>query len=179
MKGLDDPQDRIISGAPKGWEMDDHGAVVYVIAPDENGPCKIGMTQNVGLRLIGIQVGCWMPLAVFSTRICFQRFGGHLGSLWTTMAIGAKYVEGETHKALKACDVHLHGEWFDVTAAEAAEAIEKSAKNKEAAAITLEQLCDIELEETATRLERDTHASLIKSLYQANSFARKSLDKIL
>lgn len=178
MAANDWAQESILQGNTGNWLEDDHGAVVYVIAPDENGPSKIGVSMNIGRRLANLQVGCWMPLAVFSTRICFKRFDGTLVSLWGQMDSGARYVEAKTHAKLKDCDAHLHGEWFDVSVAEAIQAVEKTAKLENAAAITLEQLCEIEVNEHANRLERDTHQTLIKALYQANAFARRSVDKL-
>lgn len=162
-----------------GSNMDDHGSVLYVIAPDENGPCKIGVTQNVGMRLSAIQIGCWMQLGVFAVRICFKRTGGHLTNLWSSMRFGADHVERQTHDALKDCEVHLRGEWFDVTVEEAVQAIQKAASQSEAAAITLEQLAATEMPEFSTTMEVHTRDSLVTSLLQANSFARKSVDRII
>lgn len=164
--------------ALRGWEMDDHGAVVYVIAPDENGPCKIGYTTNIGLRHSAIQVGCWLPLGVFAVRVCFKREGGHWGSLWESMVSGARYVESEVHAKLKELDCHLNGEWFDLTPKEAVQAVEKVSKENNAAALTLNQVAELELGPMATRLEKDTLASLTKSLYCANDFARRSLTRL-
>ncbi len=158
--------------------MDEHGAILYVIAPDENGPCKIGYTTNIGLRHTALQVGCWLPLGVFAVRVCFKRQGGHWKTLRSSMRAGARFVESEVHKKLKELDFHLRGEWFDVTPSEALEVVDKVAKENSAAAVSLDQVASVELGAASKQIEVDTLESLVKSLYAANDFAHTSLTKI-
>lgn len=155
--------------------LPDHLSVAYVMAPDENGPCKIGVTSNLELRLKTLQIGCWMPLSVYGVRIAFRR-DTDFTSLAKSAEAGAYRIEGMCHKNLKECGAHLHGEWFDVTAQEALKAITVSADKKGIAALSVEDVLGIDVPKTDGLMVR-AHHEICKSLIAANEFVKECLDR--
>lgn len=81
---------------------------VYVIGNEANGLHKIGYADNLGNRLSGLSVGSPVPL-----------FLRHF--LYFVDFLVAQRVEKEAHRIL--AEYRRRGEWFDVTAAQAGEAI--------------------------------------------------------
>lgn len=77
--------------------------LLYIIAPTEGGPCKIGYARNIRKRLSALQIGSFEKLQVFST--------------WTSQERSAQVCENQIHHRLKR--FHMRGEWFDVSVIEA------------------------------------------------------------
>jgi hypothetical protein len=69
---------------------------LYIIAEDDLGPCKIGISNNVDLRLTALQTGNPRRLTVFGRMECGD----------------ATALEEIAHEALE--EFRLSGEWFDV-----------------------------------------------------------------
>lgn len=84
---------------------------IYVVAPDGNWPCKVGISTNPYKRLIGLQTSVWKPLKVTS---CY----------WAKTIKEARELEKQVHKRLTSDNVWLHGEWFDMRPKDAREMIE-------------------------------------------------------
>lgn len=158
--------------------INDHPSLIYVIAPDENGPCKIGKTIQIAKRHQGIQVGSWLPLAVFGARLCLTSGAVNPGNLRTDLNQGAYAAEAATHKALKEMGLHMIGEWFDVTAQEALKAIEVACKKSGISAIGLDALISQEIPENEQGLVRKARENLIGTLMGVNSYCRETLDKL-
>ena len=163
---------------PRDLVLEKHLSIVYVIAPDENGPCKIGITANLQERLHGLQPGCWLPLRAHAVRACFRR-DLTIESLAKAMSSGARKVEEAVHRELTACDVRLCGEWFDISAGEAVQAIEVAAKKNECAAVSLSDLARIELPDTgvngpAARVQM----RLLKQLSNIGAFMNMTVDEV-
>lgn len=82
---------------------------VYVIG-DPEGPQKVGLAANVNRRLLHLQIGNHRPL------VCAARFD--------IAADQVGEVERYAHWLLR--PRHIRGEWFDVTPAEAGDAVRKA-----------------------------------------------------
>ena len=84
---------------------------IYVVSPDGNWPCKVGISTNPYKRLISLQTSVWKPLKV-------------IGCYWAKTVKEAREVEKQVHKRLSEDNVWLHGEWFDMRPKDAKEMIE-------------------------------------------------------
>lgn len=84
---------------------------LYVVAPDGQWPCKVGISVNPYKRLIGLQTSVWKPLKVMR---CY----------WTNSVAEARALEKAVHLRLSDDNVWLHGEWFDMRPKAATEMIE-------------------------------------------------------
>lgn len=78
---------------------------IYVIAPDENGPVKVGISANPYSRLSALQIGSAAELKVFAA-----------------FAVPSKEIalwfEGCFHDTQR--QRRIRGEWFDLSAPDAA-----------------------------------------------------------
>jgi hypothetical protein len=74
---------------------------VYVIAPIDGWPCKIGISTYALKRVMALQTSVWKQLEV---KFC--------GFVANTQA--AREIEQRCHKALTDQSKWLHGEWFDL-----------------------------------------------------------------
>lgn len=84
---------------------------VYVVTTDALWPCKIGVSTNPVKRLNALQTAHWRPLQITGYRYC-ETFKE------------ARAIEKATHERLKGEHKDLMGEWFDVRADAALEAME-------------------------------------------------------
>lgn len=83
---------------------------VYVIAPMDGWPCKIGVSTNPSKRVNTLQTACWKQLHV--AWCCF---------VGTVNA--ASKLEKQCHSALSDQGKWLHGEWFDMRPDKASELV--------------------------------------------------------
>lgn len=74
---------------------------IYVIAPADGWPCKIGISTAPRKRVAGLQTACWKQLDV--------KWCGFLANVQQ-----AKELERRAHRALTDQAKWLHGEWFDL-----------------------------------------------------------------
>lgn len=79
---------------------------VYAISPIEERPVKIGYTNNLRNRLIGIQTGNWNELYLR----CFTHVTKELAPLYPS----AGQLERDLHKILSRYRIR-YGEWFDIS----------------------------------------------------------------
>lgn len=86
---------------------------VYVVAPAEQRPVKIGYAWDLPARHVVIQTGNWNPLSVF-------------GVVWTPGYPVAARLESVAHDRLK--DRKIFGEWFDAPAGEVVELLDALCK---------------------------------------------------
>lgn len=155
----------------------DHACIVYVIAADPNGPCKIGITTNVMTRLISLQTGYWLPLRCWGFRMVIKRDGTNqypsmLKALWA----GARATESRCHTVLSEMDLRMVGEWFDVTAAEALAVVDKCAKERGAMAVSLQDVMGIQPDPGLDAAVAALHKKLARSMVEI-AYAT-SLDRI-
>lgn len=84
---------------------------IYIVAPDNDWPCKIGISANPRKRLLQLQTSVWRPIQVAR---CY----------WAETMREAKRLEAAVHRRLTEDSRWLHGEWFDMRPDEAAEMLE-------------------------------------------------------
>lgn len=84
---------------------------LYVVSPDGNWPCKVGISTNAYKRLVALQTSVWKPLKV-------------TGCYWLKTVKEARELEKQVHRRLTGDNVWLHGEWFDMRPKDAKEMIE-------------------------------------------------------
>lgn len=145
--------------------LGDHPAVVYVIAPSEEGPCKIGYSNNLQNRLSGLQTGCWEPLSIFSFRIgIFETGGADRLSFGKAINAGSKALERAAHRALTACELRLQGEWFDVNVQEAVAVLEKCARNEGLRSVSYADIAGAQIREGSDGTAALARHKLMKAL---------------
>lgn len=95
-----------------GRKASQGNAFVYVIEID-GGPVKIGRTNNSRLRLREFQMACPLPM-----KIAFQREMTQRQSVLVETAVHRRFRQAK-----------VRGEWFEVSAVDAAKAINEIAQN--------------------------------------------------
>jgi hypothetical protein len=149
-----------------------HIAVVYVIAPDENGPSKIGFTTDIGRRLVALQVGCWLPLQVHDIRLSIPKFEAQQTfNILQQAEVGARMAESAAHVALTECDLRLTGEWFDVTPKEAMQVIDKAGQGAKYRVVSVEHLASAFTSVSLDPYNARIHKALLKGLVDAKRMA--------
>lgn len=84
---------------------------VYIIAPIDGWPCKIGISTNPMKRVNTLQTSVWKQLEV--------KWCGYL-----TTVHDARKLESRSHRVLSDLAKWLHGEWFDLRPDRAADLVE-------------------------------------------------------
>ena len=127
----------------KFMALGDHVPLTYIIASSWDGPCKIGYTTNLHKRLSALQTGNWEPLSVYGFRVAvwMDGFKAYRG-VHAALHAANRALEAATHKALADCDLHLSGEWFDITVKEARQVLDKCAGLERIQALTVENLAE-------------------------------------
>lgn len=82
---------------------------VYVVEPEGHAVCKVGSADFMALRIADLQCGAWATLRCVAAACVVE--------------ISPIKLEFAVHRYLKAAERHVRGEWFAVSAQEAAEAI--------------------------------------------------------
>lgn len=75
-------------------------AYVYVVIPETEGVCKIGVAEDLAFRISGLQVGAWERLSCYSAI--------------TIVGADPFKVERLAHKKAEAQAKRLSGEWFAI-----------------------------------------------------------------
>ncbi len=83
---------------------------IYVVAPVDGWPCKVGISTNPMKRVSSLQTACWKQLEV--------AWCGFLGTVKQAAAL-----ESRAHKSLTEQSLWLHGEWFDLRVTDAKDLI--------------------------------------------------------
>lgn len=110
-----------------GKTPDDLGRGLYILSTGEDGPCKVGITNDLAMRLSVLQVGNWMKInPVMFTFVVGRNITGKL-NMWSAFSNGAATLELLVHRKLKELDLHLSGEWFDISEADCIAAVKKVA----------------------------------------------------
>lgn len=94
------------------WKQHGYGFCgVYVVAPDNSWPSKIGISQNPVKRLLSLQTSCWRKLDIH--KYCYaENFAA------------ARKVEQKAHQILVDDGKAMLGEWFDIRPDKAMEVVE-------------------------------------------------------
>lgn len=109
---------------------------LYVITTEDQWPSKIGITDNMAQRLDHLQVGSWLHLSVVAFWFPYTSIKMDELNLdkrlrvnrMNTARLASQVMERAVHRKLKEFDLHVRGEWFDITAKEAIEVVLKVAK---------------------------------------------------
>lgn len=104
-------------------------AAVYAIGPKSGAPIKIGFSKLPVSRLNQMQT------------CCPQKIAFHL-LCWTTMEWEAPLLEERCHNILSKEGHHIRGEWFNVTRAEAASAIDRACSDLNYSIVPHDQLVE-------------------------------------
>jgi len=80
---------------------------VYLIGP-RDGPYKVGVADDIGSRLEGLQTGCFVELFIHAVRPCLSR-------------TEALRLERQAHAALQGHSIR--GEWFSCSLEQAVESL--------------------------------------------------------
>lgn len=83
---------------------------IYIVAPIDGWPCKVGISTNPMKRISTLQTSCWKQLEV--------KWCG-----WAPTMQQAKEVEMKSHASLTNLGLWLHGEWFDMRPEKAADLV--------------------------------------------------------
>lgn len=86
---------------------------VYLIAPDNGWPIKVGMSDNPASRLNALQTAHWKFLTVLGCWVCENK-------------TAARKAEHVAHRTIQAAGKHLMGEWFDLRGDEALALVERA-----------------------------------------------------
>ena len=122
---------------------------IYVVAPIDGWPCKVGISTNPMKRVSSLQTACWKQLEV--------AWCGFLGTVKQ-----AADLERRAHQALTNQSLWLHGEWFDLRVDDA-----KSMVRFEA------MLAGLEMHET---LPEGAAMDFVKKLYDSRYGTPSALD---
>lgn len=90
-----------------------NGHVVYCIGPIKSGPCKVGMTNRIMVRLEEIQGACWDDLFLHCFVQCSNRAEARSFEQWMHQTFSLH---------------HRRGEWFNIAPADARKAISREAR---------------------------------------------------
>lgn len=127
--------------------LEDHLTVVYLIAPDSDGPTKIGVSGNLQVRISALQTGSWAPLSIYGFRVAIPEMkGGVYGSIGAAISAGAMMLEREAHEVLSEMGLRMCGEWFDISPRDAGEVLAKCGARRGVKAISLEQVAGAEID---------------------------------
>jgi hypothetical protein len=88
-----------------GNDGDSDRYFVYVVAPQEGFPCKVGVAKNLNSRLCGIQTGNWVELSIHHVFMCRSKS--------TAFSLEALCLKRHV-------DLIIRGEWFNEMADEMA-----------------------------------------------------------
>ena len=151
--------------------LDDHFMVIYAVASDIDGPTKIGVTSNLQERLIGLQCGSWMPLSVYGFRLAMmESTSGQYPTFARAALAGARCIEAEVHRVLKEMDLHIMGEWFDISAPDAIRVMDKCGKKRGVRTVSLEQVASVMMDDGLDRAMAKIQRKIIGSMAAAATY---------
>lgn len=151
----------------------DHYVGLYLIAPTDEGPTKVGISGNLHERANSIQIGAWLPLKIYAFRLAmFKRGASRYPSMRNEFYAAACAVEATTHQTLRDLEFGLSGEWFDVTPREALLVMKKCAEIRDAGILGVEELAGIDLVGRPDVSMMRSRNRLVRGLAQINSYIR-------
>lgn len=115
---------------------------VYVITTEDRYPCKIGITNDLPLRLSMLQCGNWEKLVPVYFAFAFKPgLGGARERGFNAVRRSAEAFERVAHETLTDIEVtRLVGEWFDIDAADAIAALQKIADVNDYKLLTIDKI---------------------------------------
>lgn len=164
-------------------------STLYVCAPEDDFPVKIGITNDLGSRLCSLQSGCWhalkMRAAFFALKprraegewLSASECKANCADTNATVS-GARAFEAACHRTLKSLDVHMRGEWFAITVTEAIEVIAKVAKNESMVAVPVHEVIKWDNASISRPDDRKAYQRLMASAIEAAECLGKSADEL-
>lgn len=119
---------------------------VYLVGPRDAGPVKVGLAKDLKSRLGSIQTSNWTEIFI-------------LGVAWFRGRKLAARTESEAHRILDKDSKRIRGEWFDVDAGRAMNAIEIAANNLKIETYTDEQMAKLLIQYVAEDRRRILEAA--------------------
>lgn len=145
---------------------DEHWPAIYVVAPDEGGPSKIGCTTDMSFRLEQLQSGCWLPLKCFDMKYAVK-IGDNDEVIDYSLKRGAYGLENVVHQKLEELDVRLSGEWFDLCVQDASKAIKICARDAGYRCVSLADIAAFDMTGRADATMKDARNRMVASLASA------------
>lgn len=151
--------------------LERHPCVLYVIAPDPDGPCKIGISTNIQERRDSLQSGSWVPLRVYGYRVGMFRNGGagYTSAIKAIRSASAR-LERAIHEKLREMDLWMGGEWFDVTAFEAFQVADKCGEMCEVRPMTFTDIAGASPVGLLDIMTSNMHKKLVAGLIPLNIY---------
>lgn len=123
---------------------------VYIIAPGEDGPCKVGVANDIAERIRMLNIGNWHDLRLAWFSYVHKR-AEHVGStptyqraaMFEGLSACANALEARAHREMKAMDLHIRGEWFMVTPEECIAVVEKCISKEEMHSVGMLEALDL------------------------------------
>ena len=151
-------------------DLYDHIPLVYVIGSDERGPVKIGITARLPERMRSLQVASAYHLKVFGVRFASSRPESGKWEVHAMFRRGAQRLENAVHRKLRELGLSMHGEWFDLGAADALAVIEKVGKTVGPRAVSLTDLLGVALSGRADPAMEKMHRRLMHEGLAINGY---------
>jgi len=153
-------------------DMDDHIALVYVIGTHQDGPVKIGLTSQIVSRVLTLQIGNPDRLKIFGARFASKVRNDTIRtpSLRACFRFGAEALERLVHAQLDEFDLRLIGEWFDISAKEALQVIEKVSQKEGIRCVGLEHLAGADISGRADAAMGAVHNKLLHEAFAIQTY---------
>jgi T5orf172 domain len=160
-----------------GTELSVHYCMVYAIAASEDGPTKIGVSQNIQSRVAQLQIGSWEQLKPYGFRLALPKSGGtNKISMAASLKEGAFALEKHAHKVLREMGLGLTREWFDVTPSEALAVLDKCGQIGHVSSLSLSLLAAAESNSGLDARMRHAHLKLLRALATVNVYVKRAID---
>lgn len=154
-------------------QLDPHIAVVYVVSCRGEGPCKVGITSDISLRVRDLQTSNWQPLFVSAARpVVDADRARSYSSYRAAYSASARKLEKLAHSKLEDLGLRLMGEWFDVEPSDAIELLVKIGRENRMGYLSLEDYAAVDLAGRADDLMSTAQRSLVKELGRINLFCK-------
>jgi hypothetical protein len=119
--------------------VDEYGRVIYVVTTEEGFPCKVGITNDLSLRVAQLQCGNWNKIQAAWYSFVVVGNASRTLNAWSAFTTTPQELEAAVHRKMKDLDLHLSGEWFAIGVDDCVSVIRKVAREE-----TL-RLCGIEM----------------------------------
>lgn len=151
---------------------DDCGRVIYVVTTSDGFPCKVGITNDLSLRLTQLQCGNWNKLKAAWYSFVVDGGSNRRANVWAAFDTVPQKLEIAVHRKMKALDLHLSGEWFAVGVDDCVSVIRKVAIEESLRLTGIEMLSSLKYHEKMKAGQLD----FLNSFIAAEHSARDALD---
>lgn len=142
---------------------------IYIVSGESGHPTKIGVSATPAERLVSSQIGNWEKLSLRDFRYVVhpKMPEGRRVEFANQVRAAAVDLEKECHAVLRDMGMGLQGEWFDITAEEAVEVLEKVSKDTGRLLIDLERITKFNIRATQFGLEVHMFKKLLEQSLEA------------